>query len=163
MEIDVSGLEPVVAVPHLPSNVKFVREVKDVTVDQAYLGSCTNGRIEDLRIAAQVMKNRTVANGTRMIVVPATTEIWKQANREGLLDIFHGGRGNGQHPQPAAPVLADTWAFWPPANAVSVRPTVILSGAWQSAIGSVFSYVRRLWQPQPLPAKSATRVNIYRS
>jgi len=88
MEIDVSGLEPVVAVPHLPSNVKFVREVKDVTVDQAYLGSCTNGRIEDLRIAAQVMKNRTVANGTRMIVVPATTEIWKQANREGLLDIF---------------------------------------------------------------------------
>lgn len=88
MEIDVSGLEPVVAVPHLPSNVKFVREVKDVTVDQAYLGSCTNGRIEDLRIAAQVMKNRTVANGTRMIVIPATTEIWKQANREGLLDIF---------------------------------------------------------------------------
>jgi len=76
MEIDVSGLEPVVAVPHLPSNVKFVREVKDVKVDQAYLGSCTNGRIEDLRIAAQVMKNRTVANGTRMIVVPATTEIW---------------------------------------------------------------------------------------
>jgi len=88
MGIDVSGLEPVVALPHLPSNVRFVREVQDVRIDQAYLGSCTNGRIEDLRIAAQIIQNRTVAHGTRMIVVPATTEIWKQANHEGLLDIF---------------------------------------------------------------------------
>lgn len=88
MEVDVSGLEPVVALPHLPGNVKFAREVNDIPVDQAYLGSCTNGRIEDLRVAAQILKNRTVAHGTRMIVVPATTEIWKQANREGLLDIF---------------------------------------------------------------------------
>jgi len=77
-----------VALPHLPSNVKPVREVSAIPIDQAYLGSCTNGRIEDLRIAAQILKNRTVARGTRMIVVPATTEIWKQANREGLLDIF---------------------------------------------------------------------------
>lgn len=88
MEVDVSGLEPVVALPHLPGNVKFAREVNDIPIDQAYLGSCTNGRIEDLRVAAQILKNRTVAHGTRMIVVPATTEIWKQANREGLLDIF---------------------------------------------------------------------------
>ena len=88
IEIDVSDLEPLVALPHLPSNVKPVRELPDIPVDQAYLGSCTNGRIEDLRIAAQILKNRTVARGTRMIVVPATTEIWKQANREGLLDIF---------------------------------------------------------------------------
>jgi len=88
MEVDVSGLEPVVALPHLPGNVKFAREVNDIPVDQAYLGSCTNGRIEDLRVAAQILKNRTIAHGTRMIVVPATTEIWKQANREGLLDIF---------------------------------------------------------------------------
>ncbi|HPC35831.1 MAG TPA: 3-isopropylmalate dehydratase large subunit [Candidatus Marinimicrobia bacterium] len=88
IEIEVSDLEPLVALPHLPSNVKPVREVSDIPVDQAYLGSCTNGRIEDLRIAAQILKNLTVARGTRMIVVPATTEIWKQANREGLLDIF---------------------------------------------------------------------------
>lgn len=88
MEIDVSGMEPVVAVPHLPSNVKSVRDVREVPIDQAYLGSCTNGRIEDLRVAAQILKGRTVAASTRMLVVPATTEIWKQANREGLLDIF---------------------------------------------------------------------------
>jgi len=57
-------------------------------VDQAYLGSCTNGRIEDLRVAAEILKGKQVASGTRMIVIPATTDIWKQANKEGLLDIF---------------------------------------------------------------------------
>ncbi|MFA4838986.1 MAG: 3-isopropylmalate dehydratase large subunit [Candidatus Neomarinimicrobiota bacterium] len=87
-EINVSDLEPVVAFPHLPGNVKPVRLAAGIPVDQAYLGSCTNGRIEDLRVAAQILKGRVVAVGTRMIVVPATTEIWKQANREGLLDIF---------------------------------------------------------------------------
>lgn len=88
VEIDVSDLEPLVAFPHLPSNGKPVSEVGDIPVDQAYLGSCTNGRIEDLRVAAGILKNRQVAKNTRMIVVPATTDIWKQANREGLLDIF---------------------------------------------------------------------------
>jgi len=88
IEIDVSGLEPVVAVPHLPSNGKPVSQVGDIPVDQAYLGSCTNGRIEDLRVAAEIMQDKKVAQNTRMIVVPATTDIWKQANKEGLLDIF---------------------------------------------------------------------------
>lgn len=88
IEIDVSNLEPVVSFPHLPSNGQPISEVGEIEIDQAYLGSCTNGRIEDLRVAASIMKNKEVANGARMIVVPATTEIWKQANREGLLDIF---------------------------------------------------------------------------
>jgi 3-isopropylmalate/(R)-2-methylmalate dehydratase large subunit len=88
-EYMVDKLEPVVAFPHLPSNGKFISEIKkDIKVDQAWLGSCTNGRIEDLRIAASIMKGKKIAKGTRMIVVPATTEIWKQANKEGLLDIF---------------------------------------------------------------------------
>ncbi|MBW6458484.1 MAG: 3-isopropylmalate dehydratase large subunit, partial [FCB group bacterium] len=65
-----------------------VSEIDRIQVDQAYIGSCTNGRIEDLRIAAAVMKGKRVAKGTRCIVIPATTEIWKQANKEGLLDIF---------------------------------------------------------------------------
>jgi len=88
IEIDVSNLEPLVAFPHLPSNGQPVSQVPDIPVDQAYLGSCTNGRIEDLRVAAEILKGKKVARNTRMIVVPATTEIWKQANREGLLDIF---------------------------------------------------------------------------
>ena len=88
IDIDVSDLEPIVAFPHLPSNGKPVSQIGDVPVDQAYLGSCTNGRIEDLRVAAEIMKDKKVAKNTRMIVVPATTDIWKQANKEGLLDIF---------------------------------------------------------------------------
>lgn len=88
--IDVSELEPMVAFPHLPSNGKPIAEAEalKLKVDQAYIGSCTNGRIEDLRVAAEIFKGKQVAKGTRCIVVPATTDIWKQANKEGLLDIF---------------------------------------------------------------------------
>ncbi|MBW2983628.1 3-isopropylmalate dehydratase large subunit [Candidatus Woesearchaeota archaeon] len=85
---DASKFEPIVALPHLPSNGKPISKIKNIKIDQAWLGSCTNGRIEDLRIAASIVKGRKIAKGTRMIVVPATTEIWKQANKEGLLDIF---------------------------------------------------------------------------
>ena len=87
-EIDVSALEPQVAFPHLPSNVKGIRQVGQVRIDQAYIGSCTNGRMEDLRIAAQVLKNRKAAPGVRLIIVPATPEIYRQAMHEGLFDIF---------------------------------------------------------------------------
>jgi len=88
MTIELDQLEPIVALPSLPSNGRFIGEVERVKMDQVYIGSCTNGRIEDLRIAAQILKGNKVANGTRAIVVPATTEIWKTAMREGLLEIF---------------------------------------------------------------------------
>ncbi|MBN2781410.1 MAG: 3-isopropylmalate dehydratase large subunit [Candidatus Marinimicrobia bacterium] len=89
IEMDVSGLEPMVAFPHLPDNGRAVSSLSEkIPVDQVYIGSCTNGRIEDLRVAAGILNGRRVAKGTRCIVVPATTEIWKQANREGLLDSF---------------------------------------------------------------------------
>ena len=81
IEIDVSKLEPIVAFPHLPSNGKPISQVKEIKIDQAYLGSCTNGRIEDLRIVAKIMKGKSVAKGARMIVVPATTDVWKQAQQ----------------------------------------------------------------------------------
>ncbi len=90
--IDVSQLEPLVALPSLPSNVKSVAALGkngQVRVDQVYIGSCTNGRIEDLRIAASVLKGRQVAAGLRTIVVPATSLAWKMANDEGLFDIFY--------------------------------------------------------------------------
>ena len=86
---DVSELEPMVAFPDIPSNGKRISEIKkEIKIDQAWLGSCTNGRIEDLRIAASILKGHKIAKGTRMIIVPATTEIWKQSNKEGLIDIF---------------------------------------------------------------------------
>ncbi len=87
--IDLSTLEPTVAFPHLPENTKTVSEIKeDVAVDQAVIGSCTNGRIEDLRIAAAILKGRKVKKGIRCIVIPATQSIYLQAMEEGLLKIF---------------------------------------------------------------------------
>ena len=86
--INLDELEPIVALPDLPSNGRFIGDVAREKMDQVYIGSCTNGRIEDLRIAAQIFKGNKVAAGTRAIVVPATTEIWKTAMREGLLEIF---------------------------------------------------------------------------
>ncbi|PKN19450.1 MAG: 3-isopropylmalate dehydratase large subunit [Deltaproteobacteria bacterium HGW-Deltaproteobacteria-6] len=88
IEIDASKLEPQVAFPHLPSNVKGISQAGQVKIDQSLIGSCTNGRIEDLRIAAQILKNRKAASGVRLIVVPATPFIYKQAMQEGLLEIF---------------------------------------------------------------------------
>jgi 3-isopropylmalate/(R)-2-methylmalate dehydratase large subunit len=86
--IDCDALEPMVAFPHLPDNGRTARESGDVVLDQVYIGSCTNGRIEDLRIAAGILEGRTIADELRCIVVPASTKVWRQANDEGLFDIF---------------------------------------------------------------------------
>jgi 3-isopropylmalate/(R)-2-methylmalate dehydratase large subunit len=84
---DCSTIEPMVALPHLPSGGVPVGECAGKEMDQSYIGSCTNGRIEDLRIAADILKGKKVA--IRTIIVPATPEIWKQANDEGLFDVFY--------------------------------------------------------------------------
>ena len=88
IEIDAGKLEPQVAFPHLPSNVKGISQAGNVKIDQSLIGSCTNGRIEDLRIAAGILKNRKASSGVRLIVVPATPFIYRQALQEGLLEIF---------------------------------------------------------------------------
>ena len=88
IEIDLDGLEPVVAFPHLPSNVRPVRDAREIAIDQVVIGSCTNGRISDMRVAAEVMRGRKVAGGVRAIVIPATQRIWLQAMEEGLLRTF---------------------------------------------------------------------------
>ena len=87
--IDLSTLKPTVAFPHLPENTKTVDEIKeDIKIDQVVIGSCTNGRLNDLRIAASVLKGRKVADGMRCIVIPATQNIYLDAMEEGLLKIF---------------------------------------------------------------------------
>jgi len=86
-EFDCSAIEPMVALPHLPSNGVAISDCAGKTMDQAYIGSCTNGRIEDLRIAAKILKGKTAA--IRTIVVPATPTIWKQAMDEGLFEVFY--------------------------------------------------------------------------
>ena len=88
VEIDLSALESTVALPHLPSNTKTVREVAGMHIDQVVIGSCTNGRISDLRIAAQILKGRKVADGVRCIVIPATQDVYMQCLTEGLTQTF---------------------------------------------------------------------------
>ncbi|MEW6183005.1 MAG: 3-isopropylmalate dehydratase large subunit [Bacillota bacterium] len=87
-EFDVSDLEPCVACPHLPDNVRPVSRAGDVKIDQVVVGSCTNGRMDDLRLAARVLSGRKVHKNVRMIVIPGTQEIYLQALKEGLIETF---------------------------------------------------------------------------
>jgi 3-isopropylmalate/(R)-2-methylmalate dehydratase large subunit len=88
VEFDVSKLEPQVACPSSVDNVKPISEVGNVPIEQAFIGSCTNGRIEDLRLAAEVMKGKRVKDGVRALVIPASQEVYRQALTEGLMEIF---------------------------------------------------------------------------
>ena len=88
VEYDVSGIEPQVALPHLPSNVKPISDIVDIKIDQAVIGSCTNGRLDDLRLAAKVLKGRQVNSEVRCIIIPGTQQVYLDALREGLIEAF---------------------------------------------------------------------------
>lgn len=88
MQIDVNDLEPQIACPHNVDNVKPISEVEGTHIDQVFLGSCTNGRLEDIRTAAKIVKNHQISDKVRMLVIPASREIYLQAMDEGLLKIF---------------------------------------------------------------------------
>jgi 3-isopropylmalate/(R)-2-methylmalate dehydratase large subunit len=87
-EYDVSKIHPQVALPHIPSNVKDVREVGEIKIDQVVIGSCTNGHLDDLRVAANILKGKKIAPSLRLIIIPATQDIYRQALREGLIETF---------------------------------------------------------------------------
>ncbi|MBW1730453.1 MAG: 3-isopropylmalate dehydratase large subunit [Deltaproteobacteria bacterium] len=88
VEIEVSHMEPQVAMPHSPDNVTALSQLNGVRVDQVFIGSCTNGRLEDLRVAARVLKGRRVAKGTRLIIIPGSSDIYLNAVGEGLIQDF---------------------------------------------------------------------------
>jgi 3-isopropylmalate/(R)-2-methylmalate dehydratase large subunit len=88
IEINGDDIEPQVALPHLPSNAIGISEVGEIKVDQVFIGSCTNGRYSDLKVAAEIMKGKKVAKHVRMIIIPATPQIYQQALKNGLLEIF---------------------------------------------------------------------------
>jgi 3-isopropylmalate/(R)-2-methylmalate dehydratase large subunit len=90
---DVSDIEPQVAFPYLPENTRGISTVGTVPIDQAVIGSCTNGRIEDFRVAARVLNGRTIDKNVRLIIVPATPGIYRQAMAEGLLEVFLAAKG----------------------------------------------------------------------
>jgi 3-isopropylmalate/(R)-2-methylmalate dehydratase large subunit len=92
-EYDVSTLSPQIALPNLPENVRPVEELSDIAIDQVVIGSCTNGRISDLRIAAQILKDKKVHPSIRLIVIPATQQIYLDALKEGLIEIFINAEG----------------------------------------------------------------------
>ena len=85
IEINVDNIEPQIAFPHSPDNVRPVSEAGQVDLDQVFIGSCTNGRIEDLRVAAEILKGRSVAKGTRLIVIPGSPAVYKEAIQEGII------------------------------------------------------------------------------
>lgn len=88
IEYDVSSLEPQVALPHLPANTRPVNQVGDVAINQAVIGSCTNGRLEDLRLAAGILKGRKVCQGVRCIIIPGSQQVYLDALTEGLIEVF---------------------------------------------------------------------------
>ena len=110
--IDLSALRPTIAFPHLPENTKTIDEIQEsVAIDQVVIGSCTNGRLDDLRIAAEVLEGRHVAKGIRCIVIPATQKIYMEAMEEGLLKTFIEAGAVVSTPT-CGPALAVIWAFW---------------------------------------------------
>ncbi|MHA1339010.1 MAG: 3-isopropylmalate dehydratase large subunit [Promethearchaeota archaeon] len=87
-DYNLNEIEPVVACPHSPDNVKNIDELPEIHIDQGFIGSCTNGSLEDLRIAAKILKNKKIHPNTRCIILPASTEIFQNALKEGLIEIF---------------------------------------------------------------------------
>ena len=87
-EIDLSTLEPTVSFPHLPENTKTIGEVGEIAIDQVVIGSCTNGRLSDMKAAADLLRGRHIAKGVRAIVIPATQKIYKECIRLGYIDDF---------------------------------------------------------------------------
>lgn len=110
IEIDASKLEPTVSCPHTVDNTKLAKDLSNIKVNQVFIGTCTNGRIEDLRIAAEILKGKTINPDTRLIVVPASREIYLQAMEEGLLKVFveAGGQILGPGCGPCVGVHAGT-------------------------------------------------------
>jgi 3-isopropylmalate/(R)-2-methylmalate dehydratase large subunit len=88
VKVDLSELKPTVSLPHLPSNTKTAEEVAGMPVQQAVIGSCTNGRMSDMRVAASILDGKKVADGVRCIIIPATQQIYLECLKEGLLEIF---------------------------------------------------------------------------
>lgn len=88
LEMDIKGMAPQVALPHQPENVMGVGEIDEIEIHQAVIGSCTNGRIEDMREATEILRGRKVDKNVRCIIIPATPRVWKDCVREGLMQVF---------------------------------------------------------------------------
>ena len=140
--MDLSNIEPQVSFPHLPSNTRGISEVGDIRIDQVVIGSCTNGRIEDLRIAAEILKGREAAPHLRLIIIPATPEVYRAAMREGLFDIFLDAKAVVSPPT-CGPCLGGYMGILAKGERLSPRRTGILSGEWATRAA------KSIWRTRP--------------
>ena len=143
-EIDLSSLRPTVAFPHLPENTRPVDEAGGIKIHQVVIGSCTNGRLEDLRVAAKILSGKRVAKGVRVIIIPATQKIYLDAMQEGLQNLCRIGVRRVHADM--RPCLGGQWASSPRASAHSPPPTATL---W--ANGS--SRARCIYAVRPSPPR----------
>ena len=125
IELDLNEIDCTVAYPHLPENAHPAREGKDIAIDQIVIGSCTNGKIEDMKAAAEILKGHHLAAGVRGIVIPATMNIYRECMKLGYTDIFLDAGC-----VVSTPTCGDTWGFLRKVNAVYRRLTGTLSGEW---------------------------------
>ena len=150
-----------VAKPHLPSNTQPAEELNSIGIDQVVIGSCTNGRIEDLRQAAEVLRGRKVHKDVRCIIIPATQAIWRQANDEGLFDVFLDAEAVVSAPT-CGPCLGGHMGVLAEASVPFPPPIATLSAVW------VIPARRSIWRdhmwppPAPLPDISRPRTRSAR-
>jgi len=157
---DISGLEPQVAFPPLPSNVRSISEIDSIPIDQVVIGSCTNGRIEDLRMAAQLLRGRKVAPYVRLIIIPATPTIYRQALEEELIQVFLDSKAVISPPT-CGPCLGGHMGVLAKGERAVPQPTAILSGEW--VIRKVRSTLRvRQWQRPRLCWEGLGVLRIYK-
>ena len=154
ISVDLSALEPVVAFPHLPENTRPLSKVGNVPIDQVVVGSCTNGRIEDLRSAAAVIRGRKVHDGVRMLIFPATQEIYLQAMREGLMEAFVTAGAAFSTPT-CGPCLGGHMGSWRRGSGRSRRRTGTSSVAWATPESEV--YLSNPPWPRPPRSSAALR------
>ena len=136
-------MRPTVAFPHLPENTKAIDEAGEIAIDQVVIGSCTNGRLNDMKIAAEILRGKQVHPKVRTIVIPATQQIYLDCIRLGYVeDIVKAG---AIFSTPTwVPALAGTWGFWQQANAAYPQRTETLSAEW------VIQKVKCIWQAPQL-------------
>jgi len=167
IEYDVSSVEPQVALPHSPANAKPVSHVGNVGIDQAVIGSCTNGRIEDLQMAAQLLKGRKVHPRVRCIIIPGSQEVYLDALTRGLIEVFikagvvvstptcgpclggHMGVLAAGERCAVVPAWADIWGCWRLVSGASPPPTAILSVEWVTLSQRSIWRARRWRRPVP--------------
>jgi 3-isopropylmalate/(R)-2-methylmalate dehydratase large subunit len=141
-EYDASKINPQVSLPHIPSNSKDVREIRKTEIDQVVIGSCTNGRLEDLRVAAKILKGKKIAPSLRLIIIPATQEIYRQALKEGLFEIFLSA---------GAVISPPTCGPWQKGRGPCQQRIVIFAEGW------AMPRVKSISQARPWPRRVQSR------